>query len=141
MIRSVLAVLGSYVFLAVAIFVLFAIAMFDVPKDFDPDKLKPTTAFLVVSILWGFACAIAAGYLAGLLAGRRPLEHALGLAVVAGLIGVISLAVNLGSEPVGYQLGNLTVLLVGSTIGGWLRAQRMQRKAVRPPSGSVAIAS
>lgn len=131
MFRSAAAVLGSYVFLSVALFVLYAVAMFDVPHNVDPDTLTPTPLFIVVSLVWGFLSAAAAGYLVGKVAGRRPLEHALALAVFTGLLGVVSLAVNLGDRSVGYELANLVLLLAGATAGGWLRSQRVPDAAKR----------
>jgi hypothetical protein len=137
MIRSVFAVLSSYVALSVSLFLLFAVAFFDVPQGTELSQLRPTMLFQLVALAWGLVSAIGAGWLVGLLAGRHPMEHGLALAAFAGLVGVASLAATLGDLSLGFQVGNLVVLMLGTTIGGWLRAARVQARSISTTAASA----
>ncbi|MFZ9888932.1 MAG: hypothetical protein ACO3JL_15655, partial [Myxococcota bacterium] len=117
--RSMVAVIVGYLTLTLCLFVLFAVWFYD-----DADSGKPSWTFIGVAALWGFFASAAGGYLTGKIARTRPFEHAIVLAVAAGLIGVCSMAVRVGGEPVGFQLANLLILMGGCVVGGYLRLQR-----------------
>lgn len=122
--RSALAVVAGYVFLTVAIFLLFAVWFVDAPVG----EVDPSWTFIAVAVPWGFASAAAGAYLTGKIARRRPFEHAAALAVTTGVIGVLSMFASFGDEPVGFQLANLVVLMAGCLTGGYVRVQRAGRR-------------
>jgi hypothetical protein len=83
----------------------------------------PTGAYLMLNIGYSFGAATFAGWLAGRLAGSRPLMHAAGVAVV-----MVILSSGGGSSPgagvPGWYGPALTILMpLGALLGGWLRAQ------------------
>lgn len=131
--RSVVAVIAGYVFLTLAIFLLFAVWFVDAPVG----DIDPSWSFILVAVLWGFLASAAAGYLCGKVAGRRPFEHGVALALTTGAIGVVSMFASFGEEPVGFQLANLVVLMSGSVAGGYLRAQRIPLQPSFGPSLST----
>jgi hypothetical protein len=137
MLRSVLAVIASYIALSISLFILFAIAFFDVPTGTEISQLQPTTLFQVLALVWGLVSAIGAGWIAGVIAGRRPLEHGLALAIFAGFLGIASLLATFGEQPLGFQVGNLVVIMIGATLGGWLRAFRSQPRTISATAASA----
>lgn len=122
--RSVVAIVTGYLFLTLAIFLLFAIWFVDAPVG----EIDPSWTFIAVAVVWGFCASAIGGYLCGKIARRRPFEHAAALALTTGVIGVISMFASFGEEPVGFQLANLVVLMAGALAGGYLRVQRAGRR-------------
>lgn len=122
--RSVVAVVVGYLFLTLAIFLLFAVWFVDAPVG----EVDPSWTFIAVAVVWGFLASAAGGYLCGKIARRRPFEHAAALSVTTGVIGVVSMFVSFGEEPVGFQLANLVVLMAGCLAGGYWRVQRAGRR-------------
>ncbi len=123
--RSALAVLAGYIFLTLALFGLFAVWFSSAAPG---ATLDPSWTFIAVAIAWGFMAAVLGGYLAGKLAGSRPFEHGLALALLTGLIGVASMAASFQEQPVGFQVANLVVLMAGCVAGGWLRRGRVEAR-------------
>lgn len=122
--RSVVAVVAGYLFLTLAIFLLFAVWFVDAPVG----EVDPSWTFIAVAAVWGFFASAAGGYLCGKIARRRPFEHAAALSLLTGVVGVISMFLSFGEEPVGFQLANLVVLMAGCVFGDYLRVQRAGRR-------------
>jgi hypothetical protein len=114
--RSVAAVLAGYVFFAVCSFAVFRLS------GHDPHA-PATAAFMLMAVASGIAFAVAGGVLAALLAGRRPLAHAVGVAVVLAAGAVASLATTLGHGAVWSQTAALVLMAPAAALGGWLRAR------------------
>jgi hypothetical protein len=91
---------------------------------FEGDLTAPPTGpYLVLNVGYSFGAATLAGWLAGRLAGSRPLVHAAGVAV---LIVLLSSGGGGGAAPgvPGWYGPALTVLMpIGALFGGWLRAR------------------
>lgn len=117
--RSVIALVAGYLTVTLCLFLLYAVWFFE-----DTDSTTPSWTFIGVAAMWGFFASVLGGYLTGKLARRRPFEHGAALAVAAGAIGVLSMAARAGSEPIGFQLANLVVLMAGCVAGGYLRLLR-----------------
>lgn len=119
MLRSILAIIAGYATFAIPIMILFLV-WFGVP---DPNNLPtPSMAFMLFSIVFGFAFAIAGGYVAALIAQRLEMKHAYFLSGVMVVLAVISMFTAAGKEPFWYQLANLIVGVAGVLLGGSIRA-------------------
>ena len=121
--RSIVAVVAGFLLAVVlacgAGFVL--ITLFHREPVNDSDR-EPT--MLVILLFTTNASAAAGGYLAGWVAVRRPLAHAVALGIV-GLLSSIPLAVAYwGNEPAWYHVGNLLLILPAAAVGGWMRARQ-----------------
>jgi hypothetical protein len=114
--RSVAAVLAGYVIVAACSFAVFRLS------GHDP-HVPAAAAFMVEAVVSGIAFALAGGYLAGLLAGRRPLAHAVAVAVVLAAGAVASLAATLGHGAVWSQTAAIVLMAPAAALGGWLRAR------------------
>lgn len=92
--------------------------------------------FMVVSITSGVAFAIAGGYVAGWLAGRRPLAHGVAVAALLALGVGVSLTSTLGRGAVWSQVAALALMAPSAVLGGWLRARHRGRTAAVPSAAS-----
>ena len=70
---------------------------------------QPTPAFLALNVIFSLFAAGVGGFICGLIAPARPLEHGYVLACVMLVMGALSYAHFHGSQPGWYQL----VLLLG----------------------------
>jgi hypothetical protein len=106
------AVLGGYA--AVALMVMLG--------DLLMSKLLPADGLLypLISLALGIPAMILGGYLA---AWMRP-RAAIGLAVIAGLMGLVSLAVTGDGAPLWYQVALIVIGPAASLAGGRLRIRR-----------------
>ena len=87
----------------------------------DSDR-EPT--LLVILLFSTNASAAVGGYLAGLIAIRRPLAHALVLGVV-GLLATVPLTITYwNNEATWYHVCALAFILPATGVGGWLRARQ-----------------
>jgi hypothetical protein len=80
------------------------------------------TAYSLISLALGLPAMALGGYIA---ASMRP-RAAVGLAVIAGVMGVVSLAVTGGAAPVWYQLALIAIGPAGSLAGGRIRIRRKE---------------
>ena len=97
--RSLLAVIAGFITLSFVVGLLTQIAI--VTLHVRPGQ--PTPGYLAINVLYGFLAALAAGYITGLAAGRRPVEHATALASITLIAGVISSLHYAGLEPIWYR--------------------------------------
>jgi uncharacterized oligopeptide transporter (OPT) family protein len=116
--RSILAVIAGYLLFAVSAFLVF--------KLFNQPPHAPAPIwFAVVATLFGMLFALLGGYLAGLIAGRKPLGHAVAVAAVLVLGASVSLVATLGKGGVVWsQLAALVLMAPSAMAGGWLRRRR-----------------
>jgi hypothetical protein len=77
-------------------------------------------AYSLISLAVGLPAMVLGGYIA---ASMRP-RAAVGLAVIAALMGVVSLAVTGGAAPLWYQLALIAIGPAGSLAGGRIRIHR-----------------
>ena len=77
-VRSLFAVVAGYLVFGLSAVILFQVA------GVDPHA-QASTGFKVLSIVWGVAFALGAGFFTAKLAPRRPLWHA---GIVAGLVAL-----------------------------------------------------
>lgn len=86
----------------------------------------PTNPYLALNITYSFAAAVVAGWVAARLAPRRPLTHALAVAMCMILLSMGGSGAEAGATPgvPGWYGTVLLVLMpVGALAGGWLRVR------------------
>jgi hypothetical protein len=113
--RSVAAVLLGYVLFAVCSFATFRL-LGHAPHA--PASLR----FMAATTVAGVVFAIAGGYLAGWIAGRRPVVHAVVMAAVLAVGAAASLVATLGNGAIWSQVAALILMTPAAVYGGWLRA-------------------
>ena len=116
-IRSAVAVLLGYVVFAATTY-----AFFRASGQAAHAVASPT--FMLASIAVGVVCALAGGYIAGLIAGRHPFAHAIALAILIALGATASLVSTIGEGSIWSQLSALTLMVPSAALGGWLRARQ-----------------
>jgi hypothetical protein len=116
LLRSVLAVVLGYVVFAASAFAVFQLS------GRAPHAVAPVP-FMLVSVASGMVFALAGGYLAGWLAGRRAFGHGLAMAALLAVGAAVSLASTLGHGAVWSQIAALTLMAPSAAAGGWLRAR------------------
>jgi len=127
--RTLLVVLAGYIVTVIIVmaffFALVAIA------DLDTDVTPPTN-ILVMILFVNFFAAILGGLTTACLAKKDPFRHAVYLIVFALAMGLISMAMDSGSQPFWYQLAIQAIMVVGVLIGGqWIAIRREKRRKQR----------
>jgi hypothetical protein len=120
--RSVLAVLFGYMVFAISAFAVFQLSG-------QAPHAVASVPFMLVNVASGMVFALAGGYVAGWLAGRRPLAHSLAMAALLAVGAGVSLASTLGHGAVWTQVAALTLMAPSAVVGGWLRARGAVGKA------------
>lgn len=120
-VRSILAVLAGYLVFAVSAFLIFSLSK-------QPPHQAAPLGFMIGTTVAGMLFAGLGGYLAGLLAGRKPLAHAIAMAVILALGASASLAATIGKGAIWTQVGALAFMAPSAIVGGWVR-QRQGRRA------------
>jgi len=115
--RSIGSVVVGYL-----VFALSAFAFFQLSGQ-PPHSAVPLSVMLA-SILVGVVAAFAGGYVAALLAGRRPEAHGLAVAAILALGATASLISTLGHGAIWSQLAALALMAPSAALGGWARARR-----------------
>jgi hypothetical protein len=116
LLRSVVAVLIGYIVFAVSAYAVFRLSG-------HAAHAVASVPFMLVSIASGVVFAIVGGYIAAWLAGRRPLAHAVAMAVLLAVGATVSLASTLGHGAIWSQVAALTLMAPGAVLGGWIRAR------------------
>lgn len=115
--RSALAVIAGYAVMVGVVVGAFVVLVGD-------PLTPPGRAAMIGLLAGGLVAALLGGYVAAWVAGRAPLAHALVLVGIAVGMWIVSFLVGTGGEPLAFKIGNLLVLVVGGSVGGWLRAQQ-----------------
>lgn len=67
----------------------------------------------MLSLVYSLLVGLAGGYTTALLARRAPFRHAVALACVGVALGIVSLVLSWGNEPLWYQLASTSVPAAG----------------------------
>ena len=110
-VRSLFAVVAGYLVFGLSAVILFQVA------GVDPHA-QQSTGFKIVSIVWGVAFALAAGFFTAKLAPRRPLWHAGMVAALVALGATISLVGAGGSKWT--QIAAIVFTTPSVILGGFL---------------------
>jgi hypothetical protein len=121
MIRSILAVIVGYAIFAVSGFALFQVTG-------QPPHGEASVPFMLGATVYGAAFALLGGYVAGVIAGRRPLAHGAAVATILALGAGVSLVATVGHGAIWSQVCTLAFMAPAAAVGGWLR-ERMARPA------------
>ena len=118
MFRSIGAVVLGFFTLVILVLVTTPVAVKLVLKD--PSQ-RPTAAYLLVNLLFGFVCAAAGGWIAAHLAQHARLVHAAVLASIVLLLGTWTAAQGgamRAGQPLWYAWTLPFVGAVGALVGG-----------------------
>jgi hypothetical protein len=116
--RSVLAVLAGYAVMVVLIGLKFVSL-----QQFMPQAFTDLRGLLFI-VGTDALSAAAGGYVLALIAARRPIAHAIGLALVLVPLGIVNALANAGQEPAWFQIATITSLAMALPVGAWLRTTR-----------------
>jgi hypothetical protein len=122
MLRSTVAIaLGSIITAGGYILTIIAFALFN-QETFTPGVPLPSgwlLVTLVVSAIWSTVAA----FVTGVIARRREIEHAIGLALLSLMISAyfVSRNRNLGQVPTWYVVSGEVLTCFSLLVGGWLR--------------------
>lgn len=119
--RSVFAVIVGYVVFAACSFSIFQISGQAAHAD-------ATITFMVLSTIGGMVFALAGGYIAGWLAGRKPFVHGIAMATVLTAGAAASLASTIGHGAIWSQISALALMAPSAVIGGWWRERGVGAK-------------
>jgi hypothetical protein len=117
LLRSIGAVVAGYLLFAVSAFLFFQLT------GQAPHAPAPP-AIMAASIVEGVVAAFAGGFLAALLAGRRPFAHGVAVAALLAAGAIASLAATVGHGAIWSQLAALALMAPAAALGGWLRGRR-----------------
>jgi hypothetical protein len=120
LLRSIVAVFVGYLVFAVPAFAVFQLL------GQAPHAPAPLGVMLI-STITGIVFAVAGGYLAGWIGGRRPAAHGLAMAALLAAGAAVSLASTLGHGAVWSQVAALALMAPGAALGGWWRARTSSR--------------
>ena len=90
------------------------------PQAFDAKTLDA----LLVMLAYGAVFDCVGGYIAGRLAIRQPLKHALALGVLVLALHAVFTAARWGSAPAWYEIWALLLIVPMCHLGGWIHEAR-----------------
>ncbi len=135
MLRSILAVVTGYVMMMVIV----GLATFVLQAIFPAWFLAgtpPPPAYLALSIAYSLVAAFLGGWLAGRIARRKELQHAVGMAVLALAMSLIpALFYGVQTEPRWLQALPSAAMPLTAIAGGWVRARASQARALIQAEG------
>jgi hypothetical protein len=115
--RSVVAVLVGYAVFAASAFAVFRLSG-------HAPHAPASVPFMLLATALGVVFATLGGYAAGWLAGRRPLAHAVAMAMLLAAGAIASLVSTVGHGAVWTQVTALALMAPSAVLGGWSRARR-----------------
>lgn len=118
--RSIAAVIAGYI-----VFVACTLVFFKVAGQ-NPHQAAPLPIMLS-SMAVGIAAAFLGGYLAAIIAGRRPLAHGISMALILALGAAASLASTIGHGAIWSQIAALALMAPSAAAGAWVRSRQQRR--------------
>lgn len=127
MLRSVLAVLGGFITMAILVMISTAVAA----QKLIPGGLRamatPGTpvprAYLTANLAASALAAFLGGFVTARIAATMPLRHGLYLAAFMCAMGMLSARMEAGRQPRWYQVIMCTVMPAIAVLGAWLGGQ------------------
>ena len=124
MLRSIVAIVVGYASMAVAtiVGVLVLSMAFGLPLDPETAKASPPTAYVLANLVVSFGCAFLGGWVAARIGSRAPLKHALVLAALVFVLGILYAVAGRGGPQPGWYLAALPIVgAAGIASAGLLR--------------------
>ncbi len=125
MLRSIASIVIGYAVLSIAIMA---------PSTMMEQMMSPsgnsgaaeigTTNMMIFSIIINMLAGVVGGYATARIAGYKETEHALALAVVRILVGIIAMSARPNNVPIVLAIVNSVLLLPAAYFGGYLRKVR-----------------
>lgn len=123
MLRSLFAIIGGYISMSVGIILTTAVVARVLPAIIENGQPSPN--YIAANLAYSAFFAVVGGYVAGLIAGREPLKHAIILAVVCALFFLLYIGAPTPKDqpptPIWYKIGLLVISVPSITLGGFLR--------------------
>lgn len=119
-IRSAFAFLDGFLLFLALEGAFYAIAFLGLHRSFD----TPTRLYLSCNLLWALGSALAAGYIAGEVARRKPVAHGAALAVPFLLLGLYNLNKGLGGRHTFFVVAFNLFVPLGFIWGAYLAGER-----------------
>jgi hypothetical protein len=124
MLRSAGVVLGAYILIGVLVVATDYVVGGLKPGDISPGQ-PPPAAYFVVSIITAPIYSAIGGYVCAVLAKAKPMQHVVALICFGQLMGIASVVMFWGKQPLWYGLG----LLVLYPIMVWAGCKLRMRQA------------
>jgi hypothetical protein len=119
--KSVLAVLMGYLVFGVSTIFLFAVV------GVDPQQ-EPEIGFRIWSTIYGVFFAVAGGYVAARIAGKREVSHASAVGCILAFLATASLIAQPGHGSLWSQIAALRFMTPATILGGVIRARQAKAK-------------
>ena len=116
--RSAVAVLIGYIVFASSAFAVFYLAD-------QKAHAVASVPFMLLSVACGVVFAAIGGYVAALIAGRKPFAHGVAMALLLALGAAVSLASTLGHGAIWSQIAALALMAPAAALGGWIRERQV----------------
>lgn len=120
--KSILAVLVGYLVFGLSAFFLFQVA------GVDP-RQEPELGFRILSTLYGVIFALAGGYVAARIAGKKEISHASSVACILAVVATVSLVAQPGHGSLWSQFAALGFMTPAAVFGGVIRARQVRVKS------------
>ena len=128
MLRSILSIIAGFVVMAVLVTIgtMAAVKIMLPATDMRTAlTLKPTPVYLAVDLIYSAFFAAVGGFTAAVIAGRSPGAHALALAGLMLVMGLVSFFQNSGNQqPPWYGIALLFSCPLCAIAGGYLQSLR-----------------
>ena len=123
--KTFLAILIGYLVFGISAVILFQLS------HVDPHQL-PGVGFMIGSTIYGVVFAIAAGYTAARIAGKKELVYAGIVACLLALLAFISIIAQPGLQTHWSQIAAIIFMAPAAILGGWFRARQARTKRETP---------
>ncbi|HEX9750037.1 MAG TPA: hypothetical protein VGB22_01925 [candidate division Zixibacteria bacterium] len=131
MVRGILAVFVGLIAIFVSVY--FMTGALTIAFGLDPMTTQtPPGLYLFFNILLGMVCAVFGGYAAGLVARRDEVRHAMYVAAVGLILGLVSLAMPAEGQPIWYLLITILTMPPAVVFGGWVRMRQARHDRPAP---------
>lgn len=123
MARSIAAVVVGYLVLTVLVVVLDVALVRLFPASFPTPQTIPTPPWLVLELILGLVFTAIGGYVAGMIARRAEVQHALALGILGFVLSIGTFVQYQGRQPLWFQLAGMVMVIPAAVAGGYLRAR------------------
>ena len=121
--------MAGYVTMVVGVTLGLTLLMWFAADEFprEPGPYQGASYVLALELGMAFAAAVGGGYVCGWVAGGAERGHALALAGVMLLLGIVSVSADAGLKPLWSSLGIVVAGVVGVLLGAAIRRRHRER--------------